>query len=263
MATAQLVHSLTLHFAQDGGGAGVPLVFVNSLGTDLRTWDGVVGRLLAFPDFDRPLFRYDKRGHGLSDCPPAPYSIDDHTDDLVGLLNALRIDAAVIVGISIGGLIALDLAIRNPDRVRRLVVCDTAAKIGTASGWNARIDAVRASGTGILPDLVKVRWFTPAMPAAEANLYLNMVARTPAEGYIGTCAALRDADLSEGLGLIAAPTLVLCGERDESTTPADGRALAAAIPNARFALIPGAAHLPHIEQPEAFSNQLRTFLRET
>lgn len=259
---ALTIGSLLLHAVRDGEDAGLPIVFVNSLGADLRIWDGVVEHLIDTPRFDHPVVRYDKRGHGWSDCPPAPYTIDENADDLAGLLDALGIAAAVVVGISVGGMIALNLAIRHPERVARLVACDTAAKIGTEAGWNARIEAVRASGTGILPDTVRTRWFTPAMPPAGARLYLNMLERTPAEGYIGTCAALRDADLSDLVEQITAPTLVLCGEFDETTPPADGRALAAAIPGARFALIPDAAHLGNIEQPAAFAREIHRFIQE-
>ncbi|MDX1520129.1 MAG: 3-oxoadipate enol-lactonase [Anaerolineae bacterium] len=252
--------AITLHYAIDGLTGGTPLVFINSLGTDLRIWDRVV------PYFAHryPLVRYDKRGHGLSDAPPAPYTVADHTDDLAQLLAYLRVEAAILIGVSVGGMIALDYALTYPDQVKGLVVCDTAAKIGEADLWNTRIETIHQNGIESLADAVLERWFSPMFAAqtpAAYRGYFNMLTRTPVAGYNGTCAALRDTDLRDAVGLINVPTLVVCGAEDGATPPELVRGLAESIPGARFALIEKAGHLPSIEQPAALAQEINDFLK--
>ncbi len=259
------INNLALNPQIDGGSEGAPILFINSLGSDLRSWDTVISLLLTDPEFaDRPLIRYDKRGHGLSDCPPAPYSISDHASDLDGLINELGFDKVILVGISVGGMIAMDYAARHIDTIESLVLCDTAAKIGTTEGWNTRIDALRAHGMDHMAEAILERWFAPAFirnqPAAF-NIYKNMLTRTPVEGYTGTCEAIRDADLHPLLETITVPTLVMCGAEDQATTPEDCRKLTALLPDALFVEIKNAAHLPCVEQPETFVTALTGFLQ--
>lgn len=256
-----LINGLTLHYRIEGPLHGPPLVFINSLGTDLRLWDAVVP---AFVGRFR-IIRFDKRGHGLSDAPPGPYTIRDHVQDLVGLLEHLKIETAILVGISVGGLIAMDYTLQHPQRVTALVLCDTAPKIGTAELWRERMAAVSEQGLGPLAEKLIERWFTPTFanqhPAAYRG-YRNMLARMPFAGYIATCAALRDADLREQVAAITTPTLALCGAADISTPPAVLRQLAATLPNARFELISGAAHLPCVEQPVAVVAAVNRFFQD-
>ena len=254
------VADVTLHYTADGQDHGPPLVFLNSLGSDLRIWDQVSASLADH----HPIIRYDKRGHGLSDCPPGPYSIADHTADLAGLLDHLQVPKAILVGISVGGMIALDFAVRHSERVQALVVSNSGAKIGTAAYWQARITAIRTAGIEPLAEPILSRWFAPTFSEthpAEYKGYHNMLTRTPIEGYAATCEAIRDADLRAAVGAIVAPTLVLCGADDLATPPDLGRDLASALPNAQFALIDGAAHLPCIEQPEQMAAEIGRFLR--
>lgn len=256
---------LTLHVAlnreRSGPEAGPPLVFINSLGTDLRIWDDVLSHL----DGELPIIRYDKRGHGLSDAPAGPYTIRQHTGDLEALLEYLECSEVIVVGISVGGMIALDYAVRNPDALAALVLCDTAAKIGTAEGWNQRIRSVQEHGLPEMAEVILARWFAPSFAQerpADYRGYCNMLARTSTEGYVATCAALRDADLRESVSAIQAKTLVLCGAEDPSTPPATVQRLAGRLPNAQFDVIPGAAHLPCSEQPEATAARINRFLQE-
>ena len=148
-------NSLTIHYTLEGKRAGIPLVFINALGTDLRIWDGVVPH---FTDHC-PVLRFDQRGHGLSDCPPAPYSIHDFSADLRGLLDQLEVSQAVVVSISVGGMIALDFAACWPGRVHSLILCDTAPVIGTADLWNDRIDRLREHGMDFMAEAILARWF--------------------------------------------------------------------------------------------------------
>ena len=254
-------NGITLHYAWDAVQTGTPLVFVNALGTDLHLWDALIPCLP--PRFR--LLRYDKRGHGLSDTPPAPYSLLDHTRDLATLVEQLEIETSILIGISVGGLIALDYAGRHPDRVRALVLCDTTPRIGTPDGWAERIRSVREQGLANMAGTLLGRWFAPTFSArrpADFQGFANMLRQTPVEGYLGTCAALRDADLHEGLARIKIPSLVLCGMQDISTPPELVRQLAEALPDARFQGIEAAAHLPCVEQPEAMAAAINPFLQE-
>jgi 3-oxoadipate enol-lactonase / 4-carboxymuconolactone decarboxylase len=167
----------------------------------------------------------------------------------------------VLVGVSVGGLTALDFARRHPERVLGAVLCDTGLKIGTPESWATRITAIQAGGLEALADSVMERWFTPGFLKAEKTLvrgYRNMLTRTTPAGYLGTCAALRDADLSRS-GPLSVPTLVLCGDHDVSTPPALSESLAAEL-QAPLHLIGDAGHLPCAEQPEAVIRELKAFL---
>lgn len=253
------IHGITIHYHLAGAKSATPLVFLNSLGSSLCMWDEVATRLGQ----SYATLCYDKRGHGLSDCPPGPYTIRDHATDLAGLLDQVQVQQAILIGVSVGGLIALDFAAQHPARVQALVLCDTGARIGTAQLWDERMAAVQANGLDALAPAILARWFANgfvlAQPAAYRG-YTNMLLRTPAAGYVATCAALRDADLRAVVPTIQAPALVLCGDEDLATPPSLGRELAAALPNARFELIVQAAHLPSIEQPERLATKITQFL---
>ena len=253
------VNDLTLHYATFGN--GTQLVFVNSLGSDLRIWDDVVP-LLA--DRFRTV-RYDKRGHGLSDCPTAPYSMDDHVADLVGLLDTLEVETAVFIGISVGGMIAQAFTLAYPDRVRGLVLCDTAAKLGTAVYWNDRINAIQENGMATLAGPILSRWFAPDFAERCPEVYrgcYNMLASNRTEGYIGTCITLRDTDLRDQITQIAVPVLVLCGAEDSATPPDLVLELANGLENGRFSIIHNAGHTPSVEQPKQLAEQIEQFLQE-
>jgi 3-oxoadipate enol-lactonase len=252
-------NGIVQHYMSEGSEDGPVLVFANSLGSDLRIWDGVVGYLAG----DFRIIRYDKRGHGLSDVTAPPYSLDDLVLDLAGLLDALEIKEATVCGLSVGGVIAQGLAIRRPDRVRGLVLCDTGMRIGSFASWEERIATVKESGLSKLVGPSMERWFSAAFREhrnVEMQGYGNMLLRTPADGYLGACYALRDADLTQVAPKITKPTLVLCGDQDIATPPDLGHELARAISNARFVLIEQAAHLICIEQPEAMARRMMEFL---
>lgn len=253
------IDGTVLHYSLRGTAGAPRLVFSNSLGSDHRIWDRVARAL----DDSFEILLYDKRGHGLSSAPSGPYTIADHSADLLGLLDHLGWGTVSLVGLSVGGLIAQDIAIRHPNRLERLVLLDTAARIGGPDLWNARIAAVEGEGLASIAEGVIERWFTPAFTEGhpvERQGWLHMLERTPASGYAGTCAAIRDADLTGDLGRIAAPTLVAVGDGDLSTPPDLVQATAHAIPGARFTLIADAGHLPCIEQPDAVARLVREHL---
>ncbi len=190
------VNELRLHAEITGDPHGLPVVFANSLGTDLRVWDPLLPHLPA----GLKIIRYDMRGHGLSDRPDGDYWMGDLVADAAGLMDALDIRGAVFVGLSIGGVVAQGLAAERPDLVRAAVLSNTAAKIGTESTWRDRIATVRRGGIEAIADGVMEKWFTRAFHATRADelaLWRHMLTRTPLEGYCGCCAALSHTDLRE------------------------------------------------------------------
>jgi 3-oxoadipate enol-lactonase len=184
-------------------------------------------------------------------------------DDLAGLLDRLGNDDVILCGLSIGGLIAQGFAARHPQAVRGLILCDTAAKIGTAQSWNDRISTVERDGIEAIADSVMEKWFTAAFHrerSADLAGYRTMLVRQPVAGYVGSCVALRGADYTEAARDISVPTLCIVGDQDGSTPPDLVRATAALIPGARFEVIAGAGHIPCVEQPEPLAALIRSFL---
>lgn len=254
------INGVTLHFQLIGAPEGKPvIVFSNSLGTDFRIWRDVIVRLAG----EFAIVTYDKRGHGLSDVGQSPYSIDDHVADLAGLLDLLGVQDAIICGLSVGGLIAQGLYASRPDLVRALILCDTGHKIGTDELWNSRIDAIREGGIEAISDQILERWFTPDYRTKERLAfagYRNMLCRTPVDGYVGTAAAIRDADFTEQTGAIKVPTLCVVGDQDGATPPELVGEMAKLIPGARYQVIPNAGHLPCIEQPVVLTDAIKAFV---
>lgn len=253
------VNGIVVH--HEDRGAGPALVFSNSLGTDFRIWDEVATRL----EDGYRIIRYDKRGHGLSEAAPPPYAMIDHVSDLAALLDHLGVGEAAVVGLSVGGMIAQGLATLRPDLVSALVLCDTAHKIGTDELWNARIEAVTASGIAAISDGIMERWFTPSYRKPENPDFIGytaMLTRTTVDGYAGTCAAIRDADLTESTRALAVPALCIVGDQDGATPPDLVRELSGLIEGSEFEIIENAGHLPCIEQPEKTALLIDRFLRK-
>ena len=253
------VNDLNLHYSEDGDPNGRPVVFSNSLGTDLRLWD----RLLPQLPKGLRLIRYDKRGHGLSDCPVGQFGMGDLVQDAAGLMDALGIKDAVFVGLSIGGIIAQGLAAERPDLVKAMVLADTAAKIGTPAMWQDRIDAVRKGGIVSLADPILERWFSKSFRetrSTELAGWRNMLIRTSLDGYAGCSLAIAETDLLESTARLTLPTLVVVGDEDGATPPDLVRETAELIPGSTFRVISGAGHLPCIEKPEIMAEHITTFL---
>lgn len=256
---ALAANGITLHLAETGDARGPAVVFANSLGTDLRLWDALLPLL---PPGLR-VIRFDLRGHGLSDCPDGPYGMEDLTADAAGLIDALSCGPVVLVGLSIGGMIGQMLAATRPDLVRALVLSNTAPRMGTPEMWAARSAAIRAGGLAAMQDAILDRWFGPAFRhRPEARLWGAMLTRTPVAGYLGCCAAIARADLTAATAALRLPTLVIGGAEDGASPPETVRAMAAAIPGATCHIIPGAGHLPCVEDPAAYAAVLGPFLKE-
>lgn len=247
-----------LHCRVDGPQDAPTVVFANSLGTDLRLWDALVPLLPA----GLRVIRYDKRGHGLSDSGGGT-SIDDHADDAIAVIEALATGPVVMVGLSIGGLVAQRVAERRPELLRAIVLSNTAARLGNATLWQDRIKAVQSLGLAGIADAVMKRWFAPAFRSRpEMALWRNMLIRTPVDGYIAACTALAQADQTEATRKLRLPALVIAGADDGAATPDLVRATADLIPGAQFHLIPGAGHLPCVETPADYAAILGPFLKD-
>jgi 3-oxoadipate enol-lactonase len=246
-----------LHYRVDGPEDGAPVVFANSLGTDMRLWDPILPLL---PKGLR-LIRYDKRGHGLSTCPPAPYSMGALVSDAEKLLDMLGVKDCLFVGLSIGGLIAQGLAVKRLDLIRAMVLSNTGAKIGTTEIWDQRIAGVRSGGIESLADAVMERWFSKAFRATpELELWRNMLTRQEDEGYIGCSAAISGTDFFTTTASLRLPTLGIAGSEDGATPPDLMRETTGLIPGSEFHLIRKAGHLPCVEQPEEYARVLTEFM---
>jgi 3-oxoadipate enol-lactonase len=241
------------------GDEGLPvLLFSNSLGANLAMWEPQVTSLA--PHFR--ILRYDTHGHGKSSAPSGPYTVEKLGYQALNLLDHIGLERASFCGISMGGIIGQWLAINFPERIDKLILADTAAKIGTSETWDNRIETVLRDGlNSLIPGLLE-RWFTPRFHAAHAEIAaatVAMVSATNVQGYVACCAALRDADFRSSLQAIRSPTLVIAATNDPVTTPQDGRFLAEAIPGARYVEL-AAAHLSNVEAADEFNAALLGFL---
>jgi 3-oxoadipate enol-lactonase len=254
-------NGLVVHCLDEGRQSGPPLAFINSLGCDFRIWDDV--SLLLADEFR--IVRYDKRGHGLSESGPDACEMADYARDLAALLDHVGVGRATIVGLSIGGMIAQELYRLRPELFAALVLCDTAAKIGTDESWDQRIAEVERGGVESIADAVLERWFTADFHARRADELAGvraMLTRTPKQGYLAACGALKRADLRPSAGLIRAPTLCLVGDKDGSTPVAMVRETAALIKDSRFEIIEGAGHLPNVEKPDVVAGLIAEHARQ-
>jgi len=247
-----------LHYRIDGEPDRPWLLMSNSLGTDLHMWDTQIAALSS----QFRVLRYDQRGHGASSAPPSPYSLAALAGDALTLLDALCIERAHFCGLSIGGLIGQWLAVHAGARVSKLVVCATAAKIGTAEGWQARIEQVRAHGLPPLAEATAQRWFTPAFNATQANTVKSMLETFTAvsvDAYCGCCDALAHADLRSELASVRMPVLTISGDDDPVCPPAELQAIADGVADGRHVSLLG-RHIVNLESPQKFDDAVRDFL---
>ena len=246
---------MSLHHVVDGPSGAPTIVLSTSLGTTLEMWEPQVSALAE----QFKVVRFDRRGHGRSPVVEGATTIDDLGNDIVQLLDTLSLERVSFCGISLGGLEGIWLGINAPGRIERLVLSCTAAAYLPQQNWIDRGALVRAEGTGSIADATLGRWFRPSFGESHPDLvvrYRAMLTSTPADGYAACCDVLAAADLSGRRGEIVAPTLVVSGAEDPVCPPADGAALAAAIPGAVHTVIADAAHIANVEQPEAFTAAL-------
>ncbi len=248
-----------LAYRVDGPDDAPTLVLINSLGTNMHMWDSQVAQLSN----TLHIVRYDSRGHGSSDVPAGPYTLEQLGHDLLALLDTLQIEQTHICGLSLGGIVGLWFAVTYPDRVARAVFANTAARIGTTDGWDARIDAVTTGGMATIRDAVVGRFLSAKFREHNPEMtqqISNMLEATHPVGYSGACAALRDADLRAVVKTIHTPSLIIAGALDESTPPSQAQGLHAAITGSQLTVFDEVAHLSNVERPKEFSEYVLNFL---
>ncbi len=244
------------------GKEGAPwLVFSHSLACSVRMWDGEVAR-----QKDRyRVLTYDTRGHGQSAAPAGPYTLEHLADDLHALLENLGISKPHFCGLSMGGMIGQTFALKYPGVFQTMTLADTTSRYPAEAAplWRERIRIAQTKGMEPLVQPTLERWFTEpfrkSQPEAVKRV-ASLIVRTPVNGYAGCCAAIPKINVTSRLKEIRTPTLVICGNDDPATPPAMAREIQENIPGAKLALIPQAAHLANIEQPEAFNRALADFL---
>lgn len=260
------LNGITIHYRYlpcpplASGDGGRTFLFLNSLGTDFRIWDRVVDVLKDVGN----ILLFDKRGHGLSGMAENTNGLNDFTEDVLALLQYLSINRCIPVGLSVGGMIAQLLAHRSPETIEKLVLSDTRFKIGNEQIWNDRIAQVREKGIAAISDGVMQRWFSEKFrteKSVNVSGYKNMLERTPVSGYIKTCEAIRDADLTEIAKQIKSPTLCIVGSEDKSTTPDEVKNLADLIEGSVFKIMKGSGHIPCVDNPEALCKLIIDFIK--
>jgi len=254
-------NGVEINYTLDGP-AGAPVVTLShSLAADLTMWDPTLAALTAH----HRVLRYDVRGHGGSEATPGDYSVELLAADALALLRALGIARTHWVGLSLGGMIGLALALKAPAALASLVLCDTASGMPPEMKpvWNERIAMVESGRPGARLDDVVARWFTPGFVQSRPDVIattLAMIARTTPRGFAGCAAAIRDLDLTGRLGEIGTRTLLIVGEQDEATPVAASQLIQHHVKDAQLVVLSSAAHLSNVEQPEAFNRALTAFL---
>jgi 3-oxoadipate enol-lactonase len=258
-----LANGIVTHYVLEGP-AGAPVVtFSHSLAASLEMWEPQVA---AIADRYRVL-RYDTRGHGGSEVPPGPYTLEMLADDVLGLLDALGVERTHFVGLSMGGMIAQAVALKRPGVLASLVLADTACRMPPDSGplWDARIAMAESQGMAALAEGTIERWFTPPFieRAPEVVDRVRMLIRTtPPHGFAGCSQAIRTLDYADRLREIRTPTLIVVGQEDLGTPVAAAEAIHAAIAGSKLVVLPSAAHLSNVEQAEKFNHALLGFLAD-
>lgn len=246
-----------MNFRDTGPRDAPPILFANSLGTDLRMWDGVSAALPGFR-----CIGFDKRGHGLSATPSEGWTVQDLAADAVALMDHLGVARAIVAGCSVGGLVAQAMALDHPGRVSALILSNTAARIGTDQMWATRIAALREGGIASISAAILERWFAPAfLNTPESLPWQTMLLRCDLAGYIGTCEALAIADLRARVPALDLPVMLLAGSMDQATPPALVAETAAMIPGARLEVLDGSGHLPAIDAPTRTADLILNFVK--
>ena len=246
------------HYAVDGQESAPALILSNSLGCTLAMWEPQVP---AFSKHFR-VVRYDQRGHGQTAVTPGPYSFKQLAEDVIALMDALKIQKAHFLGLSMGGGTGQWLGVHHAGRINKLILSNTAAKFGTPDVWNARIESVKKGGMSVVADATMERWFTAGFRAKapqEVEKIKKTLLATKVEGYVACSEGIRDADLQEIIRGIKLPTMVIAGSHDAGTPPAANKLIADRVPGAKYVEL-NAAHIANIEQAAEYTKTVLDFL---
>ena len=248
-----------IKYELDGDAGAPPLLLINSIGSTREMW---TRQMDAFRAAFR-VIRYDARGHGTSSVPRGPYTLDQLGGDALAVLDHAGVSSAHVCGISLGGITAQWLALSAPRRVRGLVLANTAARIGTVESWTERIGLVHQKGMSAVADLAMERWFTPSFRQRDpetVRVFRTMVQNCPPDGYLGCCAALRDADLRDEVSAITAPTLLIASTAD-TATPVEGLEFLRERMRTSELVTLDSAHLSNVECAAEFTAVVLDFLK--
>jgi 3-oxoadipate enol-lactonase len=254
------INGNNIHFQYLDNQQDRTFIFINSLGTDFRIWDGVVDIL----KYEGNILRFDKAGHGLSTLNNPTCKIENFANDVLGLMDFLNLQKAVIIGLSIGGIFAQYLAIHHSERIERIILSNTAPKVGSEEGWNSRIETVKKDGIASIADNIMRVWFSENFRKnrkSELLGYKTMLSNINLEGYIQACEALKINDLTNEIGKINVPALCFAGTEDGSTPPVQVKVMADLIPYSTYILIDGVGHIPCVEVPELMANHILAFVK--
>jgi len=254
-------NGIEMNYSLDGA-AGQPVVTLShSLATDFSMWDPQLDALRA----RYRVLRYDTRGHGGTDAPRGAYTLDQLADDAKALLAALGIQRTHWVGLSMGGMIGQTLGLKAPQLFTSLVLCDTSSRIPPEAKplWDERIHTAETKGMEPLVEPTLARWFTAPYKdkgGPVVDKVRTMIRSTPPAGYIGCCQAISGLNLTDRIGAIRVPTLIIVGEDDQGTPVAASKVMNEKINGSQLVILKSAAHLSNMEQPAAFTNALTGFL---
>lgn len=253
----------TIREPRNGQAPRRTIVMSHALGCDVMMWDALANHLAA----DCRVVCYDHRGHGLSDSPAGAYTMEDLSDDAVRLIDDLDLGPVTWIGLSMGGMVGQELAIRHPEMVEALILANTTSgyPAEAQAGWAQRIAAIEEGGLEAIVDAALQRWFHEGFHAEQAAAvarWRRRVVSTDAAGYIACCQAIAGMNTTDRLNQIKAPTLVIAGELDLGTPPTMARTIAQGIEGAALVVLPQASHLSVLEQPRAFQQTVDSWLAE-
>jgi 3-oxoadipate enol-lactonase len=254
-------NGISVNYTLDGPASAPVATLSHSLATDLSMWDPQMKALTA----RYRVLRYDTRGHGGTEAPAAAYTLDQLADDARALLQALGIPKTHWIGLSMGGMIGQTLALKSPELFLSLSLCDTSSRIPAEAKplWQDRIKTAQTQGMEPLVEGTIARWFTAPFREQHKDVVdpvRAMIRRTPPQGYAGCCHAISALDLTDRLPAIKLPTLIVVGEEDQGTPVAASQAIQAKIAGSQLEILKSAAHLANMEQPEAFTKAVTSFL---
>jgi len=255
-------NGITMHYEMDGPESAPVVTLSHSLATDLSMWDPQVAVLKS----GYRVLRYDTRGHGGTDAPEGPYTLEQLAEDVRALLHALRIPKTHYMGISMGGMIAQVLALKNPGMLQSLILCDTSSRIPEEALpiWEERIGLAQKQGMDALAESTMERWFTASFrrkPLPALDKIRGMIRTTPVKGYVGCSRAIMRLNLTERLREITLPSFIIVGEEDPGTPVAASQVIHEQIKGSELVILKSAAHLSNIEQQDAFNTAVMAFLK--